>query len=250
MKRILSVLGLALVLVLSLIPLASAEVGQEVAYFSNAWSMGAYDYTYWGLFDPVAATPGTIPPTYNLVPGAYYYINSTPFRADSNGRIPEGTTFTTSSEVFIINFHPDGGTNMYQVFNARTGLEYEPNRYRAFSVYIATGDESGIYNDGYNNGYADGYDAAYNIGERIGYDDGYRIGKQEGLAQGRSEGYQEGLATAESGEWTDLFTALFQAPVDILYGLFDFNILGLDMRDALGAMLTLAIVIIVVKVVI
>lgn len=250
MKKIFFVILMSVVVVCSFVPVVSAEVGLEVAYFSNGWSLGAYDYTYWGLFVPSSATPGSIPETYNLVPGAYYYINSTPFRANSDGRIPEGTTFTTTSEVFIINYHPDGDPNMYQVFNARTGLEYEPNRYRAFSVYTATGDEDGIYNDGYNNGYRDGYDVAYSVGERVGYDDGYRVGKDQGLAEGKSIGYQEGLATAENGEWTDLFTAVVEAPVNVLYGMFNFELLGLNMQSAIGAILTLCVVIIVIKVVV
>lgn len=259
MKKVLIVLCLAITLVTLLVPFVSADVlpGLEVAYFSNAYVAEGADYDYFGLFVP--GTPdfasGIRPDKYNLIPGQYYYLNQTPFRADANGLIPNGTVFTTDSEIFIVEWYtpPGGDSNQfygyYNLLNGRTGAIYYPSRYRAFSVYIASG-ESGLYNDGYTKGYEDGYNAAYNIAERVGYDNGFNAGRDVGFNEGRKQGYRDGLETADNSEWTDLFTAVVEAPVNVLYGMFDFNLLGLDMKMAVGAILTLCVVLIVVKAVV
>lgn len=91
-----------------------------------------------------------------------------------------------------------------------------------------------------NEAYLKGYeDCTHSNGSA----DGYTIG----FSDGKTTGYQEGLETAEKGTWENLIGAVVEAPVNAFQGLFNFEIMGLNMQAAFGSMLAICVLLIIVK---
>ena len=137
--------------------------------------------------------------------------------------------------------------------------------------------EHPTYNTGYNDAYeysakytelteeerwlyAQGWaDKTYNLGfhytccasKNQAYLKGYEEANTErynaGFNAGKKTGYQEGLETAEKGTWENLMTSVVQAPVNAFQGLFNFEILGMDMKAAIGSVLAICVLLIIVK---
>lgn len=100
-----------------------------------------------------------------------------------------------------------------------------------FTLYAPVESYSNGYSDGYDIGYVEGIDSG-----RLGaYHDGFVAGKAEGLSLGKS------------GTWTELMLAVTEAPINTFQSLFNFEILGMDMRVAFGSILTLCVILIVIK---
>lgn len=147
--------------------------------------------------------------------------------------------------------------------------------------YLFIGDGQEFYRNGYNDGFEAGDDVGYNRGysqgfsqgEASGYQNGYDAGFEEGASAEYSEGYQaaydeyypqigasytrgynegfaigkaEGVELSET-DFFDLCFAVAQAPIDVLYGVFDFEILGFNMQTAIGSLATVCIVVFLVK---
>lgn len=55
-------------------------------------------------------------------------------------------------------------------------------------------------------------------------------------------GYAAGLATSETGSFHDLFTAVFDVPVQALWGMFDFTVSGVDVRAFVGSIILIGVV--------
>lgn len=123
----------------------------------------------------------------------------------------------------------------------------QPNRpywYYLDSTYYlydgSTGDNSdNYYQQGYENGYNEGYQSGNQSGYNGGYYDGYNIGYNDGFDAGEISG----------GNYTflGLMGAVVDAPIQAFRGLFNVNILGINMADFLAGLLTLAVVLCVVK---
>lgn len=102
-----------------------------------------------------------------------------------------------------------------------------------------------ISNEGYRSGYLAGFSAGFTANSeetapliRDAYDRGYNIGY--------SIGKSDGIAIADI-DFFDLCFAVAQAPIDVLYGVFDFEILGFNMRGAIGSLATVCVVVLLVK---
>ena len=95
------------------------------------------------------------------------------------------------------------------------------------------------YNLGYTEGYAKG--ATDNDDQQYQY--GYTVGKKDGFLAGK----EEGLQITNTGSWTNLFTAVAEAPINTFQSLFNFEILGLDMRVAFGAIMSICVLLIIIK---
>lgn len=102
---------------------------------------------------------------------------------------------------------------------------------QAFSLY----SNSHEYTQGYESGYHD----ALNGDTSATF--------QKGYAEGFSEGKKEGLNIAKTGDWKQLITAVVEVPVNTFQSLFHFEILGLDMRVAFGAIIMMCVVVIILK---
>lgn len=101
------------------------------------------------------------------------------------------------------------------------------------------------YNLGYNYGYNKGYNNGYNNGVNDGYSNGYNSGNIVGYENGRAQGILE----SNDYSFLGLIGAVVDAPVKAFTGLFNFEVLGVNLRGLFMSLLTLCIVITVVKLV-
>lgn len=104
---------------------------------------------------------------------------------------------------------------------------------------ITLWSNSQFYGTGYAAGYVDGLSAE--SGQV--YDQGYADGYNEGFLGGK----QEGLELSKNGDWKQLMLAVVEAPINTFQSLFNFEILGLDMRLAFGSILAVCVLLIIVK---
>ena len=111
------------------------------------------------------------------------------------------------------------------------------------------GDQEGNiagYNSGYSVGYGDGYDDGYSIGNEEGYSDGYDYGfydAEELHASDYMNGYGAGLLEVADTEESikDVVFAIFDAPVNLINGILDFNLFGINVASLVKTLITLAI---------
>ena len=76
---------------------------------------------------------------------------------------------------------------------------------------------------------------------------GFNSGYEQGFTQGKNIGYS--LGSKDQGDYTflGLIGAVIDAPIEAFKGLFDFEILGVDMSSFVLSLLTLSVVIIVIR---
>ncbi len=123
-------------------------------------------------------------------------------------------------------------------FHCTSAVLYVPkpkNNLQAFSFYSPTGE----YFKGYDVGYADGSNKTAEDARQEGYKDGYK--------NGVIDGKKEGISISNSGEFGNLIAAVVEAPVNTFQSMFNFEILGMNMQKAIGAVLALCVVAIIVK---
>ena len=93
------------------------------------------------------------------------------------------------------------------------------------------------------------YEQGYNDGVYVGSRDTRAESWQEGYSSGYGAGYNDGV---DGSEYTflSLFGAVIDAPIQAFNGLFNFEILGVNMRTFLLAVLTLAIGLFIWKIIV
>lgn len=149
----------------------------------------------------------------------------------------------------IYDFYDTNENNIMTV-HLQYDTRYYQNEYVYFTdgYYVVDGGGYGVtgalcrwlpYNPywDFGNGYNDGYDSGYANGQYNGYQQGFQAGV-ESVLDGNNEYTFMGL-----------ISAVVDAPVKALAGLFNFNVLGIDMFPFLTAILTMCIIIAVVKMV-
>ncbi len=100
---------------------------------------------------------------------------------------------------------------------------------------VNTSENTLIYNTGYDDGYNSAGEEKYNNGLADGYKNGFIAGKSEALQ------------ISKNGDWRDLIVAVVEVPINSIQSLFSFEILGLDMRAAFGAILSLCVLLYIIK---
>lgn len=100
-------------------------------------------------------------------------------------------------------------------------------------------------------GFRDGYAMGYTFGVEENYgavlDTYYKDGLQTGYSEGYLAGKVEGLQINQNSDWKSLMLAVVEAPINTFQSLFNFEILGLDMRLAFGSILAVCVLLIIVK---
>lgn len=86
------------------------------------------------------------------------------------------------------------------------------------------------YNDGYNNGYKDG-----------------NANKEAYGAAQREAGKQEGIAQANDYSFTSLISAVFDVPIQTLFGMLNFNILGVNVLTFITSILSIILLVFIIK---
>lgn len=100
------------------------------------------------------------------------------------------------------------------------------------------------YNDGYQNGYNEGYEQGglivgqekFEQGEQMGYDIGY----QYGFADGEENSF-------ESTGFKNLLSSIFDYPINMIRGVFDFNFMGVNIASLIMFIVSIGIVIFVIR---
>lgn len=85
------------------------------------------------------------------------------------------------------------------------------------------------------------------------YDNGFSAGvnsinKTDIFNQGYTKGFSEGSAEGSNYSFLSLIGAVIDAPISAFTGMFDFTLLGVNLRSFILAMLTLAIVIVLIRI--
>lgn len=95
------------------------------------------------------------------------------------------------------------------------------------------------------------YNFGLSDGENIGYEKGYNQGQTDGFNYGKSIGdtigYNRGVSEQNNYSFFSLFSAIFDAPVKVIYNLLDFEILGVNLFSFFSALVTVFIVIALIK---
>lgn len=211
------------------------ESNGEIAYFyvnakngtassgnlSNAWNGFFYVQKN---FEPANITQiriGTEKPTVLIPPS----INVT---------IPT-TTYTNTFVQYIDN-------NNYSCIIGLSLNNMRMTQLKTRTYYINLTKDS-IYDIAYNDG--------YNQGESKGYNKGYGEGRNSGYTLGKTEGYNTGFNDGATSDhsFLGLFSAIVDAPIKAFTGLFDFEILGFNIKTLIMSLFTLAVIIVVIKLV-
>lgn len=99
------------------------------------------------------------------------------------------------------------------------------------------------YAYGYTQGFMAGQESISGTSIQDSYDSGYGVGYNVGFSAGK----KEGLQISETGDWRSLMLSVVETPVNTFQSLFNFEILGLDMRAAFGSILAICVLLIIVK---
>ena len=95
------------------------------------------------------------------------------------------------------------------------------------------------------------YSAGYNAGQTIGYSEGqtagYNTGYSAGDSVGYSRGYNAGVNATNTYTFTNLISAVLDAPINAFTSLFNFEILGVNLSSFLLALFTICVVLTVIK---
>lgn len=139
------------------------------------------------------------------------------------------TYFDSNGEYIVFEFplYNNGAFSSTYRFDERT-------------YYFTTSfDDNAYYQAGYENGYNDGV----SDGTNAGYENGYNVGVDVGYGVG----FNEGVANTQDYSFLSLIGAVIDAPVSAFTSLLNFNLLGFNMLAFVTGLITLAVILLIVK---
>lgn len=95
--------------------------------------------------------------------------------------------------------------------------------------------------------YSAGYNAGYDLGVSAGQTAGYNTGYSDGDSVGYNRGYNVGVNSTNTYSFTNLISAVLDAPINAFTSLFNFEILGVNLSSFLLALFTICVVLTVIK---
>ncbi len=139
------------------------------------------------------------------------------------------------------------GTKDYDII--RSNINNVLSKYFTFG-YKQTINFSDNYQSGYNEGWSDGSLHGYDEGYQDGHYDGKEsVDTQYYYDQGYYKGHSDGVANANDYSFMGLIGAVVDAPLNAFKGMFNFDVLGVNLSGLMLSLFTLCIVIVVVKLV-
>lgn len=152
----------------------------------------------------------------------FYYLNKTFSNSSFTLNFSNNSSLSTNATIVI--------TPSYMQFNY--------NGLTSFSFSMSLLDKM----DNYQVGFADGYSSAnvnntnsYNDGVSVGYNNGYNVG------------YTNGLSTASNSSFLGLLTASIESPLNAVLNMFDFELLGYNMKSFYLGLFTVAMILFIIK---
>lgn len=153
--------------------------------------------------------------------------------------------------VKIGNERNDFGYNLYATLSEETTTPEKP--INKIVISYQSMDYCGIIYNPTGSSYSEGYTDGYNEGQNDGYQNGYYQGSQEtynnayqkGYNTGYSKGYDQ--ASKDIGNFFGYIAAIGEAPANMIQEMFNFEIMGIDVSTVIFALLTTALVVILLK---
>ena len=144
-----------------------------------------------------------------------------------------------------LNYYGDSSQFLYQLFD---------NTVSNIDDYIYCFNYRTYYlNNDYLNSqqYQLGYSSGYQRGKNDGYTEGYSAGtgavSESQYNAGYSAGYSAGVIGANNYSFLGLISAVIDAPIQAFTGLFNFELLGVNILGFITSLFTLAVIITIVK---
>lgn len=161
-----------------------------------------------------------------------------------------------------ISFPYNNGSNKILLFDETSNL----SQISLLDIYYQQG-----YQQGYSQGYADGeiygesttHQSSYNEGYSVGSYEGYQQGYQQGINDGSfgsdqyynngyQAGYNDGYSVGFNSDATasSIFSGILQValvPINFFLACFNFEILGINLKSFIQALITVVLTIIVVR---
>lgn len=135
---------------------------------------------------------------------------------------------------FSIELHQNNGTFSDIPFS----FMYSDRTYFISDIELT---DNQLYQSGYGQGNTDGYDRGYTQGTSDGYTNGYNAGYGAGT--------NHGIETASDYSFLSLIGAVVDAPIKAFTGLFNFNILGVNLSSFFFGLFTIALTIAIIRVI-
>lgn len=104
---------------------------------------------------------------------------------------------------------------------------------------------SNIFTD--NEYYQNGYNQGYEQGKQDNRNNGYQTGYNNGFSAGKSQGYNEGVLDANNYSFLGLMTAVIDAPIQALTGLFGFELLGVNLMSVISGLFTVCVILVLLR---
>lgn len=98
-------------------------------------------------------------------------------------------------------------------------------------------------NQYYQAGLKEGYQQGKNDYTNSGYQDGF----DRGFAAGESKGYNDGLLDSGNYSFLRLMTAVVDAPIQALTGLFGFELLGVNLMSVISGLFTVCVILVLLR---
>lgn len=172
---------------------------------------------------------------------------------DEGFRVGSDTHLIQSFEIYGIYGNSDAWAEFSQVLQSVGGssdkLEETDSTYEAG------------YNAGYTAGARDGQAAGYQSGYEAGkaesgnYDKGFEAGKKAGRVEGEAlhamdyqNGFEAGKTYAmnSTSSLKDLIFSIFSAPADLINGILDFDLFGINLASLVKTLITLTVTALIV----
>lgn len=161
------------------------------------------------------------------------------------------TTSSSSAKWTNFVYNDNGGSQFtFAVMNRNENWSFYDSAsfisYSTRTYYFSTAlSDNEYYQSGYNEGNSYGYSQGYSAGESDGYSSGYSAGETIGY----NNGYSQGVEAGGNYSFFSLISAVIDAPIQAFMGLFNFELLGINLAGFFTGLLTLAFIITIVRLV-
>lgn len=224
-----------------------------IPYNSPSYPSGAIQYFYYYL---VYGEPSTmyyaVIPMWLRIQMNFDTSTITSYSYETLRAVPAGLSYVLSQYPSLIQykFYDKNDYEFTLIFPYGV---YGENSYNVaelpFRRYYYSFGLDNAAQESYQNGFNTGLSQGITEGKQQGLQEGYTSGFADGKSQGYASGFQEGAASASNYTFFGLISAVVDAPIQAITGLFDFEILGFNVQNFMFSLLTVCVIITIIKVV-
>ena len=160
---------------------------------------------------------------------------------------PQNIYFLPTSDIAYSN------SQLASTYATTLFFPYKTDYFAVYSSQSTTSFTS--YDEWYGEGYRQGQDDILNNTDYRSSE--YQRGRENGLTEGElighnlgyNEGYQQAITENTDYSFKGLITSVIDVPIYTIFGLLDFNLLGVNMKSLFLSLFTIVIVIFIVRLV-